>query len=458
MSTNYLRTFVITALCFAVLALITPAAMADGPSAANADNAEYVLGLGRGSNGWMEFRDGTNGGYNHMAWRQVPWSVYNGRNGETFPAAGYLDNDALAEYVIGLGETSNCWMQIRNDSGTGYAHIRWLQVPWPAYCTSNGQTHPSLGNIDGGNLDEMAIGLGTGANGWFEIRDDSGTNYAHKRWLQVPWSTYNSANGLTRPVLGDIDCDGLDEIVIGLGRKANGWMQVRDDANHGYAHLRWIQVPWSTYNGNNGETRPALGDLDNDGCDEIVIGLGPGANGWVQVRDDAAHGYAHLSWEKVNYAAYNANNGSTRPAVDSLQAGGEAEIVLGLGTGSNCWHQIRDGASTNYNFLAWRQAPWSTYCSANGDTRPSAANLTPALAAMRAAVGEPAHISDGAVDGPMADANADMSGPQADMSVDMSGPQESKSTAAELAPSAADAAIDAAPQETGEVFAGPEAQ
>jgi hypothetical protein len=51
--------------------------------------------------------------------------------------------------------------------------------------------------------------------------------------------------------------------------------------------------------------------------DEIVVGLGPYPvnGGWTAILDDHNAGYSHLGWTHVNWSAYNAANGETRPGV-----------------------------------------------------------------------------------------------------------------------------------------------
>ena len=52
--------------------------------------------------------------------------------------------------------------------------------------------------------------------------------------------------------------------------------------------LPGVRFGWSDYNEANGESWPALGDIDGDGRDEIIIGLGPQGAGRVQIFDYTA--------------------------------------------------------------------------------------------------------------------------------------------------------------------------
>lgn len=48
-----------------------------------------------------------------------------------------------------------------------------------------------------------------------------------------------------------------------------------DDQAAGFGRVAWRRVPWTTYASEVGTTRPAVGDIDGDGVGEVVIGLGP---------------------------------------------------------------------------------------------------------------------------------------------------------------------------------------
>ena len=149
------------------------------------------------------------------------WEVENGLNQED-PSDANLDNDGdgftnLTEYEGGTDP---------NDSNL----------------------HPFL----------LVSGLGESSSGWTEAFLG---DYSRKEWLRVGWSAYNTASGETRIATGDIDGDGKDEIVMGLGPVSGnsgipgGWFEVLDDD---YSHLGWGRISWSGYNSANGETWPGI--------------------------------------------------------------------------------------------------------------------------------------------------------------------------------------------------------
>jgi hypothetical protein len=59
-------------------------------------------------------------------------------------------------------------------------------------------------------------------------------------------------------VCGDIDGDGRDEIVAGLSQGGKGYMEILDDTSNAYTHLGWPRIHWSSYNSTNGETWPIV--------------------------------------------------------------------------------------------------------------------------------------------------------------------------------------------------------
>jgi hypothetical protein len=274
-----------------------------------------ISGLGETSGGWIEaFTEG----YSHGDWLRVAWTGYNSENGEARIATGDIDGDGRDEIIVGFGPVGDNasipggWFEILDDN---YTHFAWGLINWASYNRANGESWPACGDIDGDGVAEIIIGLGSGGGGWFEVFDYNNGSVVHKAWGMVNWKGYNTANGETRPACGDIDGDGYDEIIIGLGKGSGGWFEVFDCDAANLAHKAWGMVNWSTYTDANGETRPSCGDIDGDGRDEIVIGLGRGGGGYLEVFDDASTGYAHLEWAQIHWQQYSAACGATWPAL-----------------------------------------------------------------------------------------------------------------------------------------------
>jgi hypothetical protein len=269
---------------------------------------EYVIGTGPQGDGRIEVVDDRQHDFAHLAWLQMTVTPWASLPGETFPACGDLDGDGKDEIVVGGGPGSGGVMQIFDDATTGYAAFPGtpqsgghLIADWATQAGRSGETHPAVGDIDGDGLAEIVVGFGDGAFGKVQLIDDVQAGWkpvarAPEGFLQVPWPEYNNTrSGSTYPACGDIDGDGLDEIVVGFGDGAHGWLYVYDDQPHKFRAVPrgpnkagWIRVKDMAYRKTPGPTRPALGNLDGDPGEEVVVGLSPDAGGEIQILDDAS--------------------------------------------------------------------------------------------------------------------------------------------------------------------------
>ena len=328
---------------------------------------EYIVGLTafRDQGGWIaRHADAPSG------WLRVPWSGYNALGGGTHPAMGDLDGDGLNEIVVGLDAEGQNWLAILSDGPA----VDWVHLAWPAFDTP---TYPAVGNLDADSRAEIVIGLGAGTAGWILILDDASANFAPLGWRQVQWPMYTVADGRTHPAIGDVNGDGVAEIIVGLGPGSLGWVEVFNGAAAGFSHRGWFQVPWPGYNAANGTTWPAAGDVDGDGSDEIVVGLGAGSSGWLAAFAYEAAGFKLLRWLQLDWQAYNDATGETHPAIGNVDGDAALEIIAGLAqwSGVGGWYEIFDDLNSGVGSagLAWRQVPWNAYTVEGGGTYPASA-------------------------------------------------------------------------------------
>jgi|GEM_PF-6326463 len=345
---------------------------------APASRSEVAMGLGNGARAlFADFDDGV-AAHAFRAWKRVPWSAYGNDDsgGQTHTSQGDLDGDGLDEVVVGFSGDGAGWLVILRGIGGGHAVVRWIRVPWSAYNTARGTTWPACGSIDNDPRSEIVVGLDSypTAGGWLCIFDDGAANNALLGFRRLNWAAYNAVDGQIRPATGDVDGDGRDEVVLGLGPASRGLVPVLEDWAGGMGIRSWITIPWPAYNSANGSSWVAAGDTDGDGRAEVVAGLGSGGGGFLCAFDDGASGHPFQSWKRVPWSVYNSGRGETRPAIGNVDGDAREELIVGLGpTGNGNWAAMGDGQE-GYAFRAWYRVPWNAYDAANGETWPSIGN------------------------------------------------------------------------------------
>jgi hypothetical protein len=209
--------------------------------------AEIVVGFGGGMRGVVQVFDDVSTGFTPMAtarsnaqgFMQIP--VPSKFGGSTYPAIGDIDGDDRDELVVGLSSVRGGLVVVLEDSTAGFAIHEvnrtgrpWIEVePSATSSISGGIAVPSLGDVDGDGRDEMAVGFGSGSRGRVAILDDAVAGYPATRsgtFILITGRTaYQAGLGATRPVFGDVDGDGVEELVVGFLGSADHEVQVFDD-------------------------------------------------------------------------------------------------------------------------------------------------------------------------------------------------------------------------------------
>jgi hypothetical protein len=260
-----------------------------------------------------------------------------------------LDGDGDRDLVIGFGPGSGGEIAVilmQNDRVVSVASV----VAGPeTYRKVSGRTNPGCGDIDGDGLAEIVVGFGLRMRGVIQLFDDVLTSFDPlvangldaEGYLQLP--VPEGYWGSTYPAVGDVDGDGLAEIVMGLGRSTGGGMiTVLDDLPAGLGiHVATPSgEPWLRVNPNPDRpmkvtrSMPAVGDLSGNGRDEIAVSFGRGSRAVVAVLPGSTGGAPVSQTDayliQAGRSSYQSRDGATRSAFDDADGDGRDELVVGF--------------------------------------------------------------------------------------------------------------------------------
>ena len=240
------------------------------------------------------------------------WPVYVGGMVRSQPSFGDIDNDGEYEIIV------NSWDQ------KVYAFNRnGSTVPgWPQSISQFGvsliYSSPDVGDIDNDGIDEVVVATaiqGKISGGKVIAFDGNGS---------VLWTAPTCLNAYCSPVIGNIDSDPAMEVVTG-------------DVFKVYAFEHDGSLKWKSVNGDNEVySAPYLIDVTGDGIQEVFASKkNGGIYGW----------YGNGTCFMEEYAGGNNIRGS--PTVYDIDADGVQELIIGVGSGYiNAWKIFND---SNYD-------------------------------------------------------------------------------------------------------------
>ncbi|MFH1661819.1 MAG: S8 family serine peptidase [Candidatus Falkowbacteria bacterium] len=234
-------------------------------------------------------------------------------------ASGDVDGDGIDEIIVGAGKSGGPHVRIFDIDGN-------LKGQFFAYDKNfRGGVNVASGDVDGDGIDEIIAGAGTGGGPHVRIFKANGK-------VQGQFFAYDkNFRGGVNVAVGDVDGDGIDEIIAGAGTgggphvrifKANGKVQgqffaydknfrggvnvavgnssgrtlnnkleiITSPGAGGGPHIRIfdnhgnVQGQFFAYDNNfRGGVNISAGDVDKDGFSEIITGAGPGGAPHVKI-------------------------------------------------------------------------------------------------------------------------------------------------------------------------------
>ncbi len=247
--------------------------------------------------------------------------------------AGDLDGDGFDEIITGAGPGEIYGPHVRGFRANGqpFAGVSFL-----AYGTNRFGVNVAAGDIDGDGKDEIITGAGPGEVFGPHVRafDVFDAPPGTAAIPGVSFMAYGTLKYGVNVVCGDIDGDGFDEIVTGAGPGAVFGPHVRGWNVDGGAAAAIPAVSFLAYGTPRFGVRVACGDLDGDGIDELVTAPGPsptfGAHirGWNYDGNSVAPmtGCSFFALPQAQYSY-----GAQVFAGADLDGDGRAELVVGAG-------------------------------------------------------------------------------------------------------------------------------
>ncbi len=202
------------------------------------------------------------------------WTAYGADNYGVNVACGDLTLDSKVELLTGPGPGEIYGPHVRGfrEDGTAIAEISFL-----AYGTHKFGVNVACGDVDGDDYPEIVTGAGPGAVFGPHVRGWNWDGGGEVTIIPtISYFAYGTPKWGVNVSCGDIDGDGFDEIVTGAGPGAVYGPHVRGWNVDGGPAVAIPEVNFLAYGTNKYGVNVACGDLDGDGIDEIITGAGPG--------------------------------------------------------------------------------------------------------------------------------------------------------------------------------------
>jgi hypothetical protein len=197
-------------------------------------------------------------------------------------AAGDIDADGYDEIITGAGPGAVFGPHVRAWNYDGTPGVTSISgVSYFAYGTPKWGVNVSCGDIDGDGYDEIVSGAGPGAVYGPHVRGWNVDGGASASIPAVSYFAYGTLKYGVNVTCGDMDGDGIDEIITGAGPGAVFGPHVRGWNYDGatVAAMSGINFfAWSPDDARYGANVYAGADLDGNGMNELVVGCGPDAN------------------------------------------------------------------------------------------------------------------------------------------------------------------------------------
>jgi subtilisin family serine protease len=244
-----------------------------------------------------------------------------------------IADDILGNWLVSFLEEDNYYslrLTVETNEGQIYADtvVVWVSIPpvsWSINLPKASSVSPAIGDVDGDGYDEVVFGVGGS-----QLSGQAGGIWvlSHQGVLEPGWPKDTLENMTSCPALGDLDKDGIDDIVI-CSEQAGVRAYLSSSAD-------WVRYVWTGGNQFWSLATPVIADLENDGYLEVLT-----------VNDDGTvYAWRHDGQPVIpgsgGVFAYTDLGGGSFGfpclAVADLDRDGEKEVIVGSSRYSGGFH------------------------------------------------------------------------------------------------------------------------
>jgi len=244
-------------------------------------------------------------------------------------ASGDVNGDGAEDIIAvpGSGRVS----EVRIFDGNTFGLIKRLDG---FEATFGGGLYVTSADFTGDGRADIAISADEGGGARIRVYDGASNR------ILADFFGIEDANfrGGARIGAGDINGDGIADLAVGAGIGGGPRLAIFDGASLAGGRVQKVVSDFFVFEQTlrNG-VYLSLGDLNNDGKADLVIGGGPGGGPRVFALDGAALARSN-GQDKVTqanfFAGSSTDRGGVRVAVKDVNGDGNADIITGAGTGS----------------------------------------------------------------------------------------------------------------------------